>query len=90
MRFSTEEYPNNYDWMTESQKQKLLAEYAHVREKAINGHLRFVDYLRELNTVLEILNIHIEYDWVGHRGELFLATYNDALMQEEWLFAASE
>lgn len=90
MRFSIEEYPNNYDWMTESQKRILLSEYKYVRKMAVDGNLKYVDYLRELNTVLEILNIHIEYNWVGHRGEYFLATYDDAFVQEEWLFAASE
>lgn len=33
--------------------------------------------------LLDALGIKVEYDWVGHRGA-FLATYNDALAQQEY------
>lgn len=33
--------------------------------------------------LLDALGIKVEHDWVGHRGN-FLATYNDALAQQEY------
>lgn len=35
---------------------------------------------------LDEIGIYIAYDWVGHRGEWFFPTYDDALMQEDWEF----
>ena len=34
--------------------------------------------------VLDALGIKVEYDWVGHRGTYFLATYDDALAQQDY------
>jgi hypothetical protein len=34
--------------------------------------------------ILEVLGIKVEYDWVGHRGTYFLATYDDALAQQDY------
>lgn len=34
--------------------------------------------------LLESLGIKLEYDWVGHRGTYFLATYDDALAQQDY------
>lgn len=39
---------------------------------------------------LALAGIYVEYGWVGHRNEFFLATQNDAFLQEEWMYAASE
>lgn len=34
--------------------------------------------------MLDALGIKVEYDWVGHRGTHFLATYDDALAQQDY------
>lgn len=34
--------------------------------------------------ILDALGIKVEYDWVGHRGTYFLATYDDALAQQDY------
>lgn len=34
--------------------------------------------------MFEVLGIKVEYDWVGHRGTYFLATYDDALAQQDY------
>lgn len=36
--------------------------------------------------VLSLAGIYVEYDWHGHRGEVFLATYYDALYEEDCQF----
>lgn len=33
-----------------------------------------------------VLNIKIEYDWCGHRGEYFLATYDDAVAENDYYY----
>lgn len=35
---------------------------------------------------LSLAGIYVEYDWHGHRGEVFLATYYDALYEEDCQF----
>ena len=34
--------------------------------------------------MLDALGIKVEYDWVGHRRTHFLATYDDALAQQDY------
>lgn len=34
--------------------------------------------------MLDALGIKVEYDWAGHRGTYFLATYDDALAQQDY------
>ena len=36
--------------------------------------------------ILSLAGIFVEYDWHGHRGEVFLATYFDALYEEDCQF----
>lgn len=36
--------------------------------------------------LLNVLNIHVESDWCGHRGEYFLATYNDAVVENNYYY----
>ena len=36
--------------------------------------------------LLDVLNIHVEYGWCGHRGEYFLATYNDAVAENDYYY----
>lgn len=32
------------------------------------------------------LGVYVEYDWCGHRDKYFLATYDDAVAENEYLF----
>lgn len=34
--------------------------------------------------MFDALGIKVEYDWAGHRGTYFLATYDDALAQQDY------
>ena len=36
--------------------------------------------------LLNVLNIHVEYSWCGHRGEYFLATYEDAVSENDYYY----
>lgn len=36
--------------------------------------------------LLDVLNIHVEYGWCGHRDEYFLATYNDAVAENDYYY----
>ena len=36
--------------------------------------------------LLDVLNIHVEYNWCGHRNEYFLATYNDAVAENDYYY----
>ena len=36
--------------------------------------------------LLDVLNIHVEYNWCGHRGKYFLATYNDAVAENDYYY----
>ena len=47
----------------------------------------------EIHTVKDYLSkvgIKIEYGWAGHRGEWFFATYEDAEMEEDWIFQCTD
>lgn len=60
-----------------------------VRDIYESGHKRYQDAIHRIQAAqeaLEILGIFVEYDWIGHREEWFLATRQDAEMQEEHLF----
>ena len=36
--------------------------------------------------LLDALNIHVEYNWCGHRNKYFLATYNDAIAENDYYY----
>ena len=36
--------------------------------------------------LLDVLNIHVEYNWCGHRNKYFLATYNDAVAENDYYY----
>ena len=40
--------------------------------------------------VLRIAGIKVAYNWVGHRGEYFFPTFEDALMEEDWEFQCAD
>ena len=48
---------------------------------------------REKELCLKVLNwanVPIAYDWSGHRGEYFFPTYEQCLMEEDWLFQCAD
>lgn len=36
--------------------------------------------------LLDVLNIHVEYNWCGYRNQYFLATYNDAVVENNYYY----
>lgn len=36
--------------------------------------------------LLDVLNIHVEYNWCGHRNQYFLATYDDAVVENDYYY----
>lgn len=36
--------------------------------------------------LLDVLNIHVEYNWCGHRNKYFLATYDDAVAENDYYY----
>lgn len=66
--------------------------YRMARSKDFQKHADFLE--RQWHTrldrenamvdLLDAIGVKIEYDWIGHRGTYFLATYDDALAQQEY------
>lgn len=46
--------------------------------------------LKEAIQLLEMLDIKVAFDWVGHRNKYFFPTYEDALAEEDWLWQCGE
>lgn len=65
----------------ESYSEEILRYQAKILEvvKAFNGER--IDMFEKSISIVFGQRIRIEYDWVGHRGELFLATREDAFAQ---------
>lgn len=102
MRYIDEDcYPADYDWLTQEQQENILRavkEY-HSRvtklgrdwlsHKGTNEseYYRAEDIASEIDRfLLDVLNIHVEYGWCGHRDEYFLATYNDAVAENDYYY----
>ena len=49
-------------------------------------HGRLLEFKKEL----EEASIFLEYNWVGHRGEWFFPSYEDALAEEDWCFQCAD
>lgn len=67
---------------------KLARSKTHMAEKyrdfAERQWSKMCDRENAMLDILEALGIKVEYDWVGHRGTYFLATYDDALAQQDY------
>lgn len=75
-----EDYPANYEHIPFGERMQILAKFK------CN---EFKDW-KELNEYQEALQergIYMEYGWVGHREEWFMATSYDAMMQEEYVYS---
>lgn len=75
-----DKYPMTYSGkVNKSQEKTILDTVAYFKKKSTK------DYHKILNC-LESLGIMVEYNWHGHRKELFLATYSDAIYEEDCVF----
>ena len=99
------DYPQNYDWMPESVKTKMLAQLNDLKEhvmhcfKSMNNRRfrqedrdfyrrRFEQTTRKLHDIENFLcdcGIMVERGWVGHRDKYFLATYDDAVDEMDYI-----
>lgn len=77
---NVDNYPMTYcGLLTDEQKNEILATAARFKKTDTKIYLNYVNQLEQLG-------IMVEYNWHGHRGELFLATYQDAIYEEDCLF----
>ena len=101
-----DEYPQNYDWLSQKQQDAILdyitdcAEYAQHWWRTYYEHKNKDDadiYKKiwkevedELDAISHFLDvvlwIKVEYNWCGHRNEYFLATYNDAVAENDYYY----
>ena len=100
------EYPQNYDWLSQKQQDAILdyitdgAEYARHWWRMYCEHKNKDDadvykkIWKEIEDELDaisyflgvVLGIKIEYGWCGHRGKYFLATYDDAVAENDYYY----
>lgn len=99
-----DEYPQNYDWLSQKQQDAILdyitdgAEYAqhwwrmyceHKNKDDADVYKKIwtevVDELDAISHFLDVvLEIKVEYGWCGHRNKYFLATYDDAVAENDY------
>lgn len=80
-------YPANYDFLSEEEEREIL-DYLNEGDDW-RDHLTDEKkaYVAELQCDR---GIACEYDWAGHRGEWFLATIDDAEMEDDWRWQCSD
>lgn len=71
-----DEFPYGYGNIPYSVQQKILNWFNNSGATSMEKRI-VIDFLSDME-------IYVGYGWVGHRGEYFLATYDDALAQEEF------
>lgn len=79
------------DMLNETSDSRLRL-YRMARSKDFQEHADFLerqfqkkcDREYAMMDMLDALGIKVEYDWAGHRGTYFLATYDDALAQQDY------
>ena len=101
-----DEYPQNYDWLSQKQQDAILdyitdcAEYAQYWWRMYCEHKDkddadiykkiWKDVEDELDAISHfldgVLGIKVEYNWCGHRNKYFLATYNDAVAENDYYY----
>lgn len=99
------DYPQNYDWMPESVKTKMLAQLNDLKDHSMNYYKwmnnrsfkqeerdfyrrQFNEITREMYDIKDFLRdcgIMVECGWVGHHGKFFLATYDDAVDEIDYI-----
>ena len=73
-------------WQYPASYERILATEERIRLIAWfkTAHVSFADK-RKMQDELSKRGIMVEYDWVGHRGEWFLATEYDAERQDDYI-----
>ena len=59
-------------------------------ESKLNRFKQWINDLQGAKYLLEELDIYIEFDWAGHRGEWFFPDEAAAEAQEDWLFSVAD
>lgn len=91
------EYPQNYDWLTPEQ-QKAVLDYINMLDdtemeffKVFQHTDTFERMWREAAAKKDAaidayaaIGIKVEFGWIGHRSEYFLATYIDAFREQDY------
>lgn len=101
-----DEYPQNYDWLSQKQQDAILDYITHGAEYAQHWWRMYCEHknkddadvykkiwkevvgeLDDISHFLDVvLGIKVEYNWCGHRGEYFLATYDDAISENDYYY----
>jgi hypothetical protein len=101
------DYPKNYDWLTQEQQDNIVAYMNELREQVMwafkksrsnkypdNQHREFYENTyqslgnREWGAIyaFESIGIKLEYSWAGHNGQYILATYDDAVAENDYYY----
>lgn len=75
------DYPQNYDWIP-MDKQKDIVDFLNYDTQSKSS--LYDDMKYGAIKLLDAIGVKMEFDWVGHSGTWFLATYNDALAQQDF------
>ncbi|HAU85760.1 MAG TPA: hypothetical protein DCW90_09720 [Lachnospiraceae bacterium] len=77
MMLHSEDYPIDYPWLTKSEINSLLTDF---------DEMTFIEACKWQDKLMKI-GIFMEYDWIGHRDEWFLATRADAEAEEDYRYS---
>lgn len=101
-----DEYPQNYDWLSQKQQDAILDYITDGDECARNWWRMYCEHKDEgdadvykknwkeiedelgaISHFLDVvLGIKVEYGWCGHRNKYFLATYDDAVSEDDYYY----
>lgn len=90
---SQEKQQTIIDLMNEQHKSRMdTFRLARSKSPVAKKHREFIERMwrqkcerkNGMMDAFEALGLKVEYDWVGHRGTYFLATYDDALAQQDY------
>ena len=80
MMMDWDNYPANYDFLTDAEKDEILG--------YLNSGEGWVDHVtvekKAYADELQERGIAARYSWAGHRGQWFLATIDDAELEDDW------
>lgn len=101
-----DEYPQNYDWLSQKQQDAILDYITDGDECARHWWRMYCEHKdedgadvykknwKEIEDELDaishfldvVLGIKVEYGWRGHRNKYFLATYDDAVSEDDYYY----
>lgn len=85
-----EAFPDSYDRLDEGAC-RVLVDWLNWCQECANRaadpelKIKYENKIKNIQTVMHQCEVYIEYGWVHHEGEWFLATYDDAVEQEAYL-----